>query len=257
MSPKKDGLREATRNALKVMKNAGFEISPTVKVTVDPDLPFMGYSARRGKKSIIVVSGGALKSRGLEGLLIHEMSHIYRTDANHPSHNHDLLDRVARIVIPKNHLAKDYQIRVLREAINHLQDLYADDISFRVFSKTLIYSPEQASGFFQDWIEDKPRKTRSTRDVWLNISLLLNNCFALSNMKRHNVPDVDGKVQKGTERFLTQVGQRMRREYDYFRDLMINLKEEVSEEEFERKLEEYLNRIARLAEQEDSTVLSL
>lgn len=44
----------------------------------------MGYSTKRKGGYVIVVSGMALKSGLVEGLLIHEMCHVYRTNMNHP-----------------------------------------------------------------------------------------------------------------------------------------------------------------------------
>ena len=160
-----------------------------------------------------MVSGHALESTAFESLLTHEMLHIYRTDTSRPSYDHDLMDRVSRVVIPRNHLTRLYQIRVLQEAINHLQDLHAEDVSFGVLKKVSILSSVQASIFFQDWIEGRPRKSVKTWDTWLNIGLMLNNCFVLSNMERHSLPDLDGKAQKKTERFLSQASQGIRTEY--------------------------------------------
>jgi len=40
----KDAIKTAARNALKMMKDSGFEISDKLEVVVDPNLPFMGYT---------------------------------------------------------------------------------------------------------------------------------------------------------------------------------------------------------------------
>jgi len=130
-------IRSATRNALKMMKDSGFEIPDKIEVVVDPKLPFMGYSTkRRSGGSVIVVSGMALKSGLVEGLLIHEMCHVYRTNTNHPSHNSELLNTVGHAVIHRNQLTESYQLDLIRQAVNHIQDLYADDISFQVFQNS-------------------------------------------------------------------------------------------------------------------------
>lgn len=75
------------------MKAAGFEVSDSTQVVVDPKLPFMRYSTKRGGSDVIVISGRALASNMFEGLLVHEVSHIYRINTKHPSHNHELLAR--------------------------------------------------------------------------------------------------------------------------------------------------------------------
>lgn len=157
-----DILKNATRNALKMMES-GFEISDKLEVVVDAQLPFMGYSTERRGGHVIVISGVALKSGMIEELLIHEMCHIYRTDTNHPSHNHELLDRVGLHVIHENQLTEEYQIRIIQQAVNHIQDLYADDIAFKVFEKSKLFPSDQALDFFLSWIQDTPVNARTNK----------------------------------------------------------------------------------------------
>ena len=104
MSSEKGIVKEAANEALRMMKNAGFEIPDKLDVLVDPKLPFMGYSTKRGGTNIIVVAGDALKSGMIEGLLVHEMSHVYMTSMHHPSHNRRLLDKVGKQIGRKYHL---------------------------------------------------------------------------------------------------------------------------------------------------------
>src|SRR5437667_9927702 len=86
-------VRKARQTAIEMMKKAGYDIGTKVKVVVDPQLPFMGYTMPQGGNFTIVVSGGAIGSGLLAGLLIHEMSHIYRMQTNHPSHNGQILEK--------------------------------------------------------------------------------------------------------------------------------------------------------------------
>src|SRR4029077_6463034 len=85
-------VRKARQTAFEMMRKAGFDIGTKVKVVVDPNLPFMGYTMPQGGSFTIVVSGGAVGSGLLEGLLVHEMSHVYRIQTNHPSHNGEVLE---------------------------------------------------------------------------------------------------------------------------------------------------------------------
>jgi len=241
-----DALEKATRNALKMMKDAGFEISNRLKVVVDPKLPFMGYSTKRSGSDLIVISGMALESGMVEGLLIHEMSHIYRINTNHPSHNNKLLDRVGHFVINKNNLTKAYQIKIIQQAVNHVQDLYADDVAFRVFSQSGAFPPDRAFSFFLDWINDKPLDSKSAKAVWQNIGIMLDNCFALSSMIRHNVPDINSQAENKAQKFLAQTNERMKKGFLYFKDFMTSLKENITEKEFERNLTGYLIRIVEI-----------
>ena len=107
MSSDRDIVKNAMRNALRMMRDSGFEISDKLEVVLDPELPFMGYATKRSGGHVIVVSGMALKSGLVEGLLIHEMRHVYRTDNNHPSHNSELLNSVRHAAIHKYQLTED------------------------------------------------------------------------------------------------------------------------------------------------------
>lgn len=230
-----------------MMREAGFEIKHRVTVQVDPDLPFMGYSTQRAGSHIVVVAGMAVKSGPLEGLIIHEMCHIYRTETRHPSHKVGLLNNVGHTVIHVNDLTRDYQLRLIQQAVNHIQDLYADDLSFKVFRKSGSFTDEQAFNFFLDWISDTPTPEKTVEDRWLNIATMLTNCFALSNIKRHNVSDVKHQARGKVEKFLSRIDEAMRKESAYFTDFMINLKENVTDERFEEDLTEFLDRIVKLA----------
>jgi len=241
-----DELEQAVRKALKLMRNSGYEIKGKIEVSVDSKLPFMGYSTQSREGHIIVVSGVALKSGSVEGLLIHEMCHIYRTETGHLSHNHQLLNRVGKQVIAENKMDKDYQIKIIQQAVNHVQDLYADDLAFQVFRKGGAFTPEQAHGFFLEWINDASLEEKNSKDRWQNVGIMLNNCFAISNLARHKIPDIDNQAENAVQRFLSRVSERMRSEFAYFRNLMTNLKEDVTREQFEKDLTEYLTRITQL-----------
>lgn len=233
-----------------MMWDSGFGISGKVKVVVDPDLPFMGYSTQRAGGNIIVVAGRAVESGSIEGLLIHEMCHVYRTETDHPSHNRQLLNRVGTHIIHENELNRDYQVKIIQQVVNHIQDLYADDLSFQAFKKGGAFTPKQAHAFFLDWINDTPLEEKSSRDRWQNVGTMLNNCFAISNLARHKIPDIDYQVENAVQRFLSKVDERMRSEYVYFRNFMASLVEDVTLEQFEKDLSEYLTRIVQLTKKQ-------
>jgi hypothetical protein len=242
MSSKKGLVKEAANEALRMMKNAGFEIPGKLDVLVDTKLPFMGYSTKRGGTNIVVVAGEALKSGMIEGLLVHEMSHVYMINMHHPSHNRRLLDKVGKQIDRKYHLVQSYEITVIQEVVNHVQDLYADDIAFQVF-RHATFPTNQVFDFFLDWINEKPVASKNEESVWMNIQTMLNNCFVVSDLARHKVPDLNGRAEAKIMEFLTHTNDRMKREFSYFRDFMINLKEDPSEAEFEDALTAYLQRI--------------
>lgn len=242
-------VEDATQNALKLMRDSGFAISGKVEVLVDADLPFMGYSTQRSEGSnVIVVAGRAVEAGMIEGLLIHELCHVYRTEHNHPSHNRELMNRVGYHLLHQNELNKDYQVKTIQQAVNHIQDLYADDISFQVFRKSQAFTDEQAHAFFLDWINEEPAEGSSPKARWLNVNIMLNNCFAFSNLTRHKIRDIDGKAQKAEETFLSQTDKNIQEAFPYFKDFMTNLKEDVTEHQFEENLTEYLTKIVKLAQ---------
>ncbi len=230
------------------MRDSGYEIKGKIEVSVDSKLPFMGYSTQRQGHHIIVVSGAALKSGPIEGLLVHEMCHIYRTETGHISHNTQLLNRVGKHVIHENELDKNCQIKIIQQAVNHVQDLYADDLAFQVFRKGGSFTPGQAHSFFLDWTNDAPIEEKGSKDRWQNVGIMLNNCFAVSNLARHKIPDIDNQVENTVQRFLSNADRQMRSEFAYFRGFMTSLREDIALEQFEKGLTEYLTRITRLVE---------
>src|SRR5207237_4933925 len=84
-------VRKARQTALEMMRKAGYDIGTKVKVVVDPQLPFMGYTMPQGGNFTIVVSGGAGGSGLQEGMLVHEMSHGYRIMRNKPCLNGQIM----------------------------------------------------------------------------------------------------------------------------------------------------------------------
>jgi hypothetical protein len=231
------------------MRDSGYAIKGRIEASADSKLPFMGYSTQRQRHHIIVVSGAALKSGPIEGLLIHEMCHIYRTESGHLSHNTQLLNRIGTRVIHENELDKDYQIKIIQQAVNHVQDLYADDLAFQVFRKGGAFTPKQAHSFFLEWINETPLEEKSSKNRWQNVGIMLNNCFAVSNLARHRIPDIGNQVENAVQKFLSKANGRLRGEFAYFRDFMTDLTEDVTREQFEKDLTEYLTRITLLTKQ--------
>src|SRR6267378_2646651 len=134
-------LARAFEHARAAMRDAGYDVGSAVDVRIDPRLPFMGYTTPRGEKYRIVVSGPSLKSGMLEGLLVHEMSHIYRMGKGHVSHDAGVLEAVVA-GIRELSSAKEYQRKILHDLLNNVEDLYADDISVAVMRRASIMSDE-------------------------------------------------------------------------------------------------------------------
>jgi hypothetical protein len=237
-------------NALRMMNNAGFRIKGPVRFVVDEKLPFMGYTMDQEQEHSIVVAGKALSSGMIEGLLVHELSHIYRTETNHPSHNHTLLNGVAAQIAAKSKIHARYQVKILQEIVNHVQDLYADDISFQVFAKnqTRLGSLDQIGEFFLSWTRTEPAQSRNRKmKVWLDLSVMLNNAFVISNLERHQIRHFEQEAIRANQVFLSKIDSNLSESSAHFRTFMTNLKEEISEHEFKQQLLKYMNSFIQLA----------
>jgi hypothetical protein len=238
-----ENVEEALRNVLDTMEQAGFRIEQKVRVIVDKNLPFMGYTSRQWQSHVIVVSGFALDSPMLEGLLTHELSHVYRNITHHPSHSDRLIAGLMRAFIDGHKLNRDYEQEILHQAINHIQDLYADDIAVRVLAghdgTTRL---QQLGDFFLGWIKEEPATTgERRRDQWVSASILLNNSFAISNMERHKV--TEGQIEKArlsNVRFLNRIKSDAATQFNYFNRFMVDLEEDVSEAGLREQMKEYL-----------------
>jgi hypothetical protein len=246
-----ENVEEALRNVLNMMEQAGFGIDQDVKVIVDRDLPFMGYTSRRRQSHVIVVSGFALDSPMLEGLLAHELSHVYRYTTHHPSHSDPLIADLMRLFIASHSLDRHYEQEILHQAINHVQDLYADDIAIRVLAR-YIEMPrlQQLGDFFLGWIKEEPATNGARRrDQWVNASILLNNSFAISNMERHKIAETQiEEARLSNARFLNRIGSSAATRFDYFNRFMVGLQEDVSETRLREQLKDYLGNLINLAD---------
>ena len=238
-----DKVRKAYQNASQMMKDSGYGLKSNVEVFVDPNLPFMGYSMPLQKGYRIVVAGGAVQSGLLEGLLTHEMSHIYRMENNHPSHDADTIQEA--IDKASGELSEDYQQKIVHDLLNDIQDLYADDISMKVIKKMPSLGPAQMSSFLQDWVKDDPVKSDKPKmDRWMNAAILVHNARALGQMKRHGIDDTGGKAAAANKKFLSQISPKMAGNFPYFMNLMVNLKENMTRDQYRELLVDYLNRFA-------------
>jgi hypothetical protein len=213
---------ESFSTAIEAMRQHGFDIGDGVQVAIDPTLPFMGYTKPEGKKFRITVSGNAVESGMLEGLLVHEMSHIYRMRTNHPSHNARIIDSVIRGL--GEALRYDYQRKIVGELVNNIEDLYADDIAVSVIRGGLV-SEDQLRRFIQDWVKDEPVETGDpVKDRWVNASIMANNARAIGQMTRHEIEDLDGRGGVMNEQFLHLASPEISTQYGYFLNTLINLK---------------------------------
>lgn len=167
--------------------------------------------------------------------------------SKHPSHDAEIINGAIGRIIKRGH-NRDYQQKILHDIVNSLEDLYADDVAFKVFGKARIFPLETAGRFFLSWLTPDPVVSgNATRDRWMNAAILLRNSFAISNMARHGVPDAGNQARRINERFLSGLPEGMSETFEYFHALMLGLKEELTGKEFSNLLDEYLERFVMFA----------
>lgn len=236
----------ASFDALKMMADAGYPITADIDVVLDEKLPYMGYTTEQHGKPVIVVSGGALDSGAAINLLIHELSHVYRSLTHHPSHDYNLLTSITAWVM-HGKAVEEYQEKILHAILNHVQDLYADDITFKIYKE---YSADlNLNEFFKSWIRKPHKNPKTPEQRWENADVLLSAAFAQANLERHNIEDREGSIAKAIKTLLSQMNTPMTEQYDFFKRFMLLMPEEVSQKQFESMLITYLNEFLKLTKQ--------
>lgn len=239
-----DKLQERSELALELMAEFGYPIEEEVLFEVDEKLPFMGYTTERDGKTLIVVAGWSLATDMSMGLIIHELSHVYRIQSFHPSHNSSLHSQVLHDFFHDTPIPQ-YQHEILHTIINHLQDLYADDISFEVY---ITKTNENINEFFLGWIHTPLTGAETLEDKWKNAQLLLSAAFAQANLERHHVVDTGHKLEQAIANFLSKLDKKYVIKYEFFKTMMVHFPEKVTDEEFKKYLTKYIAEFLKLTE---------
>jgi len=169
-----------------------------VSVVVE-QMPIMGATqSKLGEGHLIHVSLRAASGDMVAGLIAHEMGHIARTEAGHPSHTKIVHDRaIARVTVPRG-FSRGFP-RLARSAINHVEDVYADDyaISFAL--------GERSREFFGEWIRNAMAMGGSP---WEEVFGLLDIAFSLGNLERHGLAKGSDPLSKEAKEWAA--GRRIR-----------------------------------------------
>jgi len=159
-------------------------------------IPIMGASKSLKDRHTLFVSVRAVESDMLEGLIAHEVGHMLRTEEGHPSHSPDVYRLISREVrIPRPAEA------AFGQAFNHIQDIYADDLSFPVFAGADV---RRAYEFFAGWVENNA--TMRGKNRWQNLGLAASNGFAIGNLVRHHLIPPDDKLWDRARAFDREAG---------------------------------------------------
>lgn len=178
-------LSESSQWAIEELESRGFKIRSKLSFGIDPKLQMMGYTASVNGGHRIVVSQWSLSSPMLRGLLVHELSHVILTEEGHPSHNYQLLANVLNGYSRSNDL-DDETTSALRDSLNHIQDIYADDIGVGTFRKL---ETNLLQEFFENWAMEKAPDGSKLGDAEC-ISVFASNAFALASLRRRNLAGV-------------------------------------------------------------------
>lgn len=235
-------VEELKTKALEYMRDSGFPIREKITVAVDDKLPFMGYTTEQNGKPHIVIAKWALATEMVMGLLIHELSHVYRIETNHPSHNGRIHNKILRSIFKNTHI-HEYQEEILRNTINNLQDLYADDMSFAVYKAHLTLS--SLNEFFLGWIRPVVSPTTEQKR-WQNAGALLNAAFAQANIERHEITDTGNKIEKAEKAFLQKCDPKIAKKFDHFKNIMVTLPDPITDKDFEKLLRGYIKGFLKL-----------
>jgi uncharacterized protein DUF5781 len=240
--------RASFETARSAMRAAGYAVDARVDVAVDPQLPFMGYTTPTGDGYRIVVSGRSLGSGMLVGLLVHELSHVYRMGSRHPSHDDRIVGGVLSEFAPRVG-PQEYKQRILSGLVNNIQDLYADDIAFRVIPRTKSVPTEQLVSFLQDWVNGEPSQTGdSERDAWENAWRMANNARALAQMARHGITDAGGLAESRNQHLLSRISASSREEFPYFFRALKGMADPITPALYAAFLSEHLSHFLRAAD---------
>ncbi len=159
-------------------------------------MAIMGASKSTSDRHTLFVSVRAVESGMLEGLIAHEIGHMLRTEAGHPSHSTDVFRALPREVqIPR--AAEG----AFAQAFNHIQDVYADDLAFLVFAAG---GSDLAYRFFAAWVDGNTSSLGTNR--WQNIGSAASNGFAIGNLLRHGLIAPDDKLWDQARAFDRKAG---------------------------------------------------
>ena len=175
--------RSAGKTVLAAMADMGHPVTAKVEFRFDPDLPIMGYSRPLAKGYRVVAGRGAMQDQLLVTLLAHELSHVQRMASGHASHSNAAI-QAAYDGIRLHGPQEPYHDEVLHDAINNVQDLYADGIAFEVMRQMDAVPPDGIGGFFLAWMKPHPEPAHDARERhWRAAHAMLGNARALAQVK--------------------------------------------------------------------------
>ena len=225
-------LKEILGAALDRMAKEGYPIRSKVRLLVDPNLSFMGYAKEVDGAQHVVISSWALHSDMLEGLLLHELAHIYHTERGSPSHRPKNTTALISESARREGLS-GRETGYLVESFSHLQNILVDDIVFAAMSER---EKEQAKTFFAGWITDEASGYQLADSAGL-----VRNAFATASLKRHGLYDGGGEMAARSSKLNRALGREAQTKFAALEAFLVQADAGWTQEDFDRNLASYLD----------------
>jgi|SRR5438034_216341 len=230
------------------MKESGFEVDDRqLWIGIDCKLSSYGFFYPAGDESVILVSAWAVydDDEGLDYTLIHEMCHAHLSQKKHPSHNRSIEKKAYESIgkgFPKS------RTKIIHSASTYPAEVFTEDLAIKVLGSHTEMAKSIRLHFEGITKMRRPLALSRERRQWRNALQLIVNSYWAAQMERYQIPDLTGIVRIGNEKTLSWLPPGASRAFDYFRGTFLELPNTVTDEEFEKKLDDYLARFIALAE---------
>lgn len=239
-------LERARDKLVEGFARAGYPIRSPVTVSIRQDLPPAATTFRSGQGFVVLVSDRAVGMGHVELLLAHELGHVQRMDAEHPSHDDDAI--TAAYASVDGLLEHGFQREILHHAINFTQDLYADPISFRVSRALGLVDPREIDALIAGFVNDEPYEVEDPlQQRWDRVEDVVGNARAIALARLAEAPRARELAEEAQRRYLGKIPPRIAREAPWFQALFDDLPEDTTRERFTRTLVGYVQRFVATA----------
>lgn len=240
--------RSSGKLVLEALAEMGYPIDAKVEFRFDPDLPIMGYSRPLRQGYRVVAGRGALQNNLLATLMAHELSHVQRMASGHPSHRNAAIQAAydgVRLDGPQ----QPYHEEILHDAINNVQDLYADGIAFDVMRRLDAVPQDGIGGFFLSWMKSRPAPGADPREKrWREAHAMLGNARALAQVKGHGMAAQVKQAKRINSELLDTLPADIAKAQPRFQSFFDKLPADLTDESFARDLANYVQRFVTVAE---------
>lgn len=142
-----------------------------------------------------------------------------------------------------------YHEEILHDAINNVEDLYADGIAFEVMQRLGAVPRDGIGGFFLSWMKAAPEPGHDAREArWRAAHAMLGNARALAQIKAHGSADQVKTASGINGELLARLPTAIANAQPWFQAFLDRLPPSPTEASFTRDLTEYVRRFAAVAE---------